>query len=389
MTVLEGFRVVELGVWIAGPAAAGMMADWGADVIKVESASGDPQRHIMKQAGLPDARLPAFEVDNRGKRSIVLDLKSDAGRHDMLRLLADADVFITNLRMKALADLGLDPDTLRAAFPKLVYGLVTGYGSKGPDADRAGYDVGAFWARSGAASAATIKGEAPPGLAPSFGDHVTGTTLVAGICAALAGRSLSGEGSLVETSLLRTGMYAVSADLSSHVHTGKSGRMLARDAAAQPLMNSYADAEGRWFWLLCLESERHFPNLVKVLDRPEWMDDERFATAVGRYKNRREVIAAIGEAFTTKTLGEWIPILDAHDVWWTPMNRPDDILVDPQVLASEGFVDVPPSATTESIRSISTPVDFDRKRPVPPRASPGVGEHTGEIGEEFGLETTH
>jgi len=387
VTVLDGFRIVELGVWIAGPAAAGMMADWGADVIKVEPASGDPQRHILRQAGLPDARLPAFEVDNRGKRSVVLDLKSDAGKRDMLRLLADADAFVTNLRVKALTDLGFDPDTLRAVFPKLVYGLVTGYGSKGPDADRAGYDVGAFWARSGAASAATVKGEAPRGLAPSFGDHVTGTTLAAGVCAALAGRSLSGEGALVETSLLRTGMYTVSADLSSHVHTGKSGRMLPRSAAAQPLMNSYADADGRWFWLLCLESERHFPNLVKTLDRPEWLEDERFATAIGRYKNRRDVIAAIGEAFAAKTLAEWIPLLDEHDVWWTPMNRPDDIMVDPQVLAAEGFVDVPDSATTEPIRSVSTPVDFNGKRPVPRRASPDIGEHTAEVVAEFGLES--
>lgn len=385
--MLEGFRIVELGVWIAGPAAAGMMADWGADVIKVEAASGDPQRHILRQAGFPDARIPAFEVDNRGKRSIVLDLKTDAGRQDMLRLLADADVFVTNLRVKALTDLGLDPDTLRAAFPALVYGLVTGFGSKGPDADRAGYDVGAFWARSGAASGATLKDAAPPGLASAFGDHVTGTTLVAGICAALAGRSLTGEGALVETSLLRTGMYTVSSDLSTHVHNGKSGRMLARHEASQPMMNSYADSEGRWFWLLCLESERHFPNLVKALDHPEWLEDERFSTAVGRYKNRRDVIAAFGAAFATKTLDEWIVLLDEHDVWWTPMNRPDDLLVDPQVLAAEGFVDVPASATTDPIRSISTPVDFNRQRPVPPRASPGVGEHTAEITEEFGLES--
>lgn len=387
MTALAGFRVVELGVWIAGPAAAGMMADWGAEVIKVESASGDPQRHILRQAGLPDARLPAFEVDNRGKRSVVLDLKTDAGKRDMLKLLADADVFVTNLRRPALADLGLDPDTLRAAFPSLVYGLVTGYGSQGPDADRPGYDVGAFWARSGAASTATFKDSPPPGLAPSFGDHVTATTLVAGVCAALAGRSVSGEGRLVETSLLRTGMYTVSADLSTHVHNGKSGRALARHEASQPLMNSYATNDGRWFWMLCLESERHFPNLVKALDTPEWLDDERFATAVGRYKHRREVIAELDAAFATMSFEKATAALDEFDVWWTPMNRPDDVIADPQVEAAHGFVDVPPSDTAKPIRSISTPVDFDGERPVPMRASPGIGEHTAEVVAEFGLES--
>lgn len=379
MTVLEGIKVVELGVWIAGPAAAGMLADWGADVIKVESAAGDPQRHVLRQAGLPDVRLPPFEVDNRGKRSIVLDLKTDADRQRFLTLLDDADVFVTNLRLKALRDLGLEPATLRALNPRLIYGLITGYGSDGPDADRAGYDVGAFWARSGAAATATFKDAPPPGLAPSFGDHVTATTLVAGVCAALVGRATTGEGALVETSLLRTGMYAVSADLSTHVHNGRSGSALARHEAAQPLMNSYATSDGRWFWLLCLESERHFPNVARALDREDWLSDERFAAATGRYRHRRELIAELDDAFATMTFAEATNALDRFDVWWTPMNRPGDLLDDPQVLAAGGFVDVPPSEHVEAIRSISTPVDFDGQRPTPRRASPAIGEHTQEV----------
>ncbi len=386
MGTLSGFTVVELGVWIAGPAAAGMLADWGADVIKVESADGDPQRHVLRQVGLPEARLPAFEVDNRGKRSIVLDLKSEEGKADMLTLLGQADVFVTNVRVKALRTLGLDPDTLRAQFPSLVYGLVTGYGSSGPDADRAGYDVGAFWARSGAAASMMVMGDEPPGLAPSFGDHVTATSLVAGICAALAGRASTGQGTLVETSLLRNGMYCGAATLATHVHNGKSGRMLGRNEASNPLMNPYASSDGHYLWLLCLEAERHWPNVVAAIERPEWLDDERYATAVGRYKNRRALIADLDAVFATRTFDEWTDRLAEHDVWWTPMNTADGVIDDPQVAAIDGFVEIPASDTLEGITSVSTAVDFDGQRPVPPRASPEIGEHTAEIRAEKGLD---
>lgn len=376
---LAGFTVVELGVWIAGPAAAGLLADWGAEVIKIETANGDPQRHVMAMVGLGDARLPAFEVDNRGKRSVILDLKSDGGAAHLRALLADADVFVTNLRLRALDDLELLPDQLRAEFPSLVYGLVTGYGSEGPDAHQAGYDVGAFWARSGAAAMMMPKGESPPGLAPSFGDHVTGMTLASGICAALAGRSISGEGALVETSLLRAGMYCVAADLATQLHNGRAGRMLHRSEAPSALMNSYAGADGRWFWLLCLDSNRHWPNVCAAVDQPELQNDERFATAPARYKNRRELIALLDDIFAARDRDDWADDLTSQGVFWTPMNSAADVLTDPQVIAADAFVDIPASTNATSISSIASPVDFNGSRPVPRRASPAVGEHTTEI----------
>lgn len=387
MTPLEGFRVVELGVWIAGPASAGLLAEWGADVIKVEPPTGDPQRHVFAQVGLPDVRMPAFEMDNRGKRSIVLDLKTDQGAAAMRTLLRDADVFVTNLRVRALTDLGLDPDTLRAEFPRLVYGLVTGYGSTGPDADRAGYDVGAFWARSGAASSHTLKEIGPPGLAPSFGDHITAMALVSGVCAALASRATSGEGTLVETSLLRTGMYCVSADLSTAVHHGSFGRALGRHEAASPVMNSYVTEDGRWLWLLCLESDRHWPNVIAAVDRPDWGEDPRYATSAARYKNRRELIAELDAIFSARAYDEWVEILTRHDVWFTPMNTAQDLVDDPQVAAVNGYVEIPGSAERSGITSVASPVDFNRQRPVPVRASPSIGEHTAEVTAEFDLDT--
>ena len=389
--VLDGYKVVELGVWIAGPAAAGLLADWGAEVIKVESAVGDPQRHVLASLGRGADRLPPFEVDNRGKRSVVIDLKSDAGRQNMDRLLDDADVFITNLRVDALRKLGLDPDAVRSRFPSLVYGLVTGYGSSGPDADRAAYDVAGFWARTGVANSFTVAGGEPPILPPSYGDHLTATSLVAGIGAALAARERTGNGRLVETSLLRTGMYAVAADLSGQVATGRSGRTLARNEAPQPLVNAYRCGDGLWLWLILLESDRHWPTLTGALDSTvEGCDlgsDERFATARGRMENRRELIAAFDEHFATKTRDEWAAVFEEHDVWWAPQATPAEVIADPQVIAANGIIAMPGSDTLEPLDSIAGPVDFDGQATQVRRASPQVGEHTDEVAAEFGFET--
>ncbi len=384
---LDGVRVVELGVWIAGPAAAGVLADWGAEVIKVESPGGDPQRHILATVGREAARLPPFEVDNRGKRSIVLDLKTDVGLRDMHRLLAEADVFVTNLRVEALRRLGLDPDELRERYPALVYGLVTGYGTEGPDADRAAYDVAGFWARSGVANAFTAKGGEPPLCPPSFGDHITATGLVGGVCAALVARARTGRGRLVETSLLRSGIWAGSADLSLQVQNGTAGRTLARHEAPNPMLNGYRCADDRWLWLILLESDRHWPALSEALGDTALAADERFGSAGGRAKNRRELIARFGEIFATKNRDEWGEILDAHGVWWAPQADLADVVADPQVTAARAIVELPASDLVEAAATVASPVDFDRQPITIRRASPVAGEHTAEIVAEFGLES--
>ena len=194
---LEGIKVVELGVWVAGPAAGGILADWGADVTKIEPPTGDPARMFGRMLGLDGGRSPPFEMDNRGKRSITLDLTTDDGRSTALELVGGADVFITNVRPGGLKRVGLDFATVAALNPRLVYGLITGYGDSGPDADRAGYDVAAFWARAGLAHLLTRPGETPPFQRGGMGDHTAGMTLVAAVCAALVARARTGTGQLV------------------------------------------------------------------------------------------------------------------------------------------------------------------------------------------------
>ena len=190
---LHGYRVVELGVWVAGPAAAGLMADWGADVVKVEPPAGDPQRRVFGALGIADQQgVPPFEIDNRGKRSVVLDLQTDEGKAQMGRLLATADVFVTNVRPDALERLGLGHEHVMARYPRLVYASLTGYGLEGPERNRAGYDIGAFWARSGLAHTLVPPDELPPSLRSGMGDHTTGVALLSGVLAKLLERERSG-----------------------------------------------------------------------------------------------------------------------------------------------------------------------------------------------------
>jgi crotonobetainyl-CoA:carnitine CoA-transferase CaiB-like acyl-CoA transferase len=376
---LAGVRVVELGVWVAGPGAGAVLAEWGADVIKVEAPEGDPMRRLFSiTAGHGQTQSPPFDLDNRGKRSVVLDLRAPEGRDAMRRLVATADVFLTNLRPDAVERLGLGPSTLLGELPHLVYASVTGYGRDGPDADRAGYDVGAFWARTGMALSTTPEGEAPASIRAGLGDHVTAMTLVAGICAALHARDASGQGQLVDTSLLRTGIWCVGWDLGIQLRFGKLAPTLPRTETMNPAMNPYQAADGLWFWLLGLESDRHWPGICRAVRHPEWCEDEPFATSRGRRKDAAVVIAALDAAFATEDRAEWVRRFDEEGVWWAPVHSPADVVSDPQAIAAGAFVDVPAGAGAEAHRAVASPVTFGTG-PAEVGPVPGLGEHTAEV----------
>ena len=203
---MEGIRVVELGVWVAGPCAGMILADWGAEVIKVEPPGGDPYREIFSvSAGVDVETNPPFEMDNRGKRSITVDISKPEGAAIVADLAAEADVFVTNARVPALERAGLDYEDLAARNPRLIYARVTGFGEDGPDRDRAAYDVGAFWARAGVVASLTPDGSEPPFQRGGMGDHLTGLALASGIAGALYAREKTGRGQMVSTSLLRSG----------------------------------------------------------------------------------------------------------------------------------------------------------------------------------------
>ena len=383
--MLDDIRVVELGLWVAGPSAGGILADWGADVIKVEAPDGDPMRrvfHLIAGHGQPES--PPFDLDNRAKRSVALDLGTDEGRATMARLVASADVFLTNLRPEAVARLGLGADEVRARHPRLVYAQVTGYGTTGPDAHRAGYDVGGFWARSGVAATLAPPGSPPPAIRGGFGDHVTGVTTLAGILGALLERERTGEGCVVETSLLRTGIYCLGWDLGIQARFGKLLPAVPRQDEINPMVNCYVARDGQWFWLLGVESDRHFPNLARALGHAEWLDDDRFATARGRRKASADVVAALDAAFAMHDFADLVDRLDAHDVWWAPVNDPAEVWEDPQAEAAGAFVDVPAGAWGPAHRAVASPVTFRGPTLPPPGPVPAVGEHTAEVLAELG-----
>jgi crotonobetainyl-CoA:carnitine CoA-transferase CaiB-like acyl-CoA transferase len=382
--MLDGLRVVELGVWVAGPAAAGVLADWGADVIKVEPPGGDPQRRVFQAIGVSVASAPPFELDNRGKRSVEFDLRSDEGREAMSRLLATADVFITNLRLDALERLGLDHATLLEQHPRLIYAGVTGYGLEGPDRNRPGYDIGAFWARSSMAAAHVPPGTMPIAVRSAVGDHATGITTVAGIMAALYEREKTGKGRLVSTSLLRTGMYLMGWDLGIYLRFGRIQSTRPRERHTAPLLNCYRAADGGVFWLIGLEQDRHWPGLLAAIERPELSDDPRFGTSPDRAKNSEALVAVLDEVFVTRTRDEWAEAFDTHNVWWSPVNTIADAVVDPQAIAAGAFVDMPAVEGEDPYRAVASPVDFDGHGHSAGKV-PAPGEHTAEILAELGL----
>lgn len=389
--MLDDYRIIELGIWVAGPAAGGILADWGADVVKVEAPAGDPMRRLFSLlVGHGQPESPPFDLDNRGKRSIVVDLGTDGGREVVRRLVTDADVFLTNLRPDAVERLGLGPSVLMADNPRLVYASVTGYGLEGPDAHRAGYDVGGFWARTGVAATLTPPGASPPAIRGGFGDHITGVTTVAGILAALLEREKTGKGQLVETSLLRTGIYCLGWDLGIQARFGKLVDAMPREVEMNPMVNSYPAGDGLWFWLLGVESDRAFPKVCAAIDRPDLLDDERFRSARDRRKHASLMIATLDTEFAKHTRAELIERFDREDVWWAPVHQPADVLEDPQAIAAGAFVDVPAGEAGPAHRAAASPVTFrdaagERAGAPALEPVPALGEHTDAVLADLGF----
>jgi crotonobetainyl-CoA:carnitine CoA-transferase CaiB-like acyl-CoA transferase len=375
---VEGIRVVELGVWVAGPAAGGILADWGADVIKIEPPNGDPARMFGRMLGCDLGVNPPFEMDNRSKRSVVLDLTTEDGRSTALELISDADVFLTNIRLGALNRAGLDFETVAARNPRLVYGLITGFGETGPDADRAAYDVAAFWSRAGIAHLLTRPGDTPPFQRGGMGDHSAGMTMAAAVCAALLARERTGTGQLVTTSLYRQGAYTVSFDINTYLLTGQPIAVGQRETMGNPCMNNYAAGDGRRFWIVGLEAGRHWPALCKVIGRPDWLADPRFADARGRAAHAPELIAELDKIFATKPLDEWAEIFATEpEFFWSPVNTIEDVVADEQFHAAGGIVYVPDGES--SVPMVATPADFHGTPSAPRSTAPDLGEHTEQV----------
>jgi crotonobetainyl-CoA:carnitine CoA-transferase CaiB-like acyl-CoA transferase len=377
--LLNGLKVIEYATYHAAPGAGLILSDWGADVVKVEPPAGDPIRNFFGTIGVESAVNPAFEFDNGGKRSIIVDAAEEAGRAIMRRLASQADVFLTNVRPGGLTRSGLDPESLRALNPRLIYASVTGYGLDGPDADKPGFDIASFWARSGMAALHVPKGSDPFPIRTAMGDHITSIATAAGILAALFERERTGIGRVVEASLLRTANFAIGVDLAIMMAFGRVASNRPRSGAVQPLANFFKTSDGRWLCLVPRQTGDEWKALRKALDAEALGDDPRFSSAKERRLNAAALVEALDAAFARLTFEDATARLDAANLVWAPVQSAADAVKDPQLAAAGGLVQTPGGPMPAS------PVRFPGVDQSRRGAAPKPSEHAREVLSAYGL----
>jgi len=376
---LDGVRVVEMTSWMAAPSTGAILADLGADVIKVEPLRGDAVRGMSRQPKIPDGSPDidySFTVDNRGKSSIAIAVDQPEGAGLVRRLVATADVFLSNLLAHRQARYGLDPDALLAVNPKLVHATLTGYGTVGPDSSRPGYDVTAFFGR-GAITDTSIEpgGEAPQPRAAQ-GDHTTGIAMVCGVLAALRLGEREGVGQVVDSSLMGTAAWTMATDLSASLVDGRQASKRDRRHLISALGNRFRCGDDRWI-ILNMPEVHWWPRFCETVGRTEWIDDPRFSTVKLRFDNMPALIDLIDEVFATKPLHEWGEIFDAAGLIWGPAATLVELAADPQAEAAGLFPEI--ELDGYRFRTVAAPFQI-RDSGVGPRGpAPTLGQHTTDI----------
>jgi crotonobetainyl-CoA:carnitine CoA-transferase CaiB-like acyl-CoA transferase len=380
--VFAGVRVVEVAQWVFVPVAGALLADWGADVVRVDRPEGDPYRGLATQGIGADHRGVNLSVAlaNRGKRSIALDLRTEAGTEVLHRLLERADVLLTSLRPGALDRLGLGAEAVRERYPALVYARGHGYGVRGPDADRPGYDASAFWARGGVGHVLSPPDrEHPIAQRGAIGDRNGGMALAFGIAGALLRRARTGQGAVVDVSLLATAMWTLSSDLLAALQGAAPRAAAGRGPMVNPLVAGYRTRDGRHIQLVFLESDRYWRPFCELVGRPDLADDPRFADHAARGRHATELVAALDEVFAGRGFEEWKALLAGIDAPWAPVQAVEELLDDPQVAANGYLGDVPGDGDGgPGYRLPRVPVQFD-ERPPDLRRAPEHGEHTEAV----------
>jgi crotonobetainyl-CoA:carnitine CoA-transferase CaiB-like acyl-CoA transferase len=383
---LHGIRVLELGHWVAVPCACAILSDWGAEVIKIEDPGvGDSLRGIKSTEGIPQSNhiTPVFEVLNRGKRGLGVNLRTEQGKDIVYRLVERCDVFVSNFQSRVLERLKMDYETLSRRNPKLVYAALTGYGEGGEDRDKPGYDYTAFWARGGLMSKLGAPASPPPSHRPGIGDSITSMCVTSGILAALLARERTGKGQKVSFSLYQTAVWVLNQDIQVALYRREEIPNIDRRKAKNPIWNSYQTSDGRWMQLAMMQSERFWPDFCKAIGRPELQDDSRFNTDDRRQENNELLISIISGIFAGKTLREWIDILDSHGLVSSMAQTVLEITDDPQAAANDFFVKLDHPNAGE-IRLVASPVKFSETGASVKGPAPEVGQHSEEILLEAG-----
>lgn len=383
--ILSGLRVIDCGTYIAGPAAAVVMADFGAEVIKIERPPhGDPYRFLTRVPGMPVSETNyCWLLDARNKKSVALNLGEEAGREILLKLIATADVFITNYQPQLIRKFRLSYEELSALNERLIYASITGYGETGEDAEKPGYDMNAYWARSGLMGL-MHNGDAEPCQSPSgFGDHPTAMTLFGGIMLALYRRQISGKGSKVTTSLVANGIWSNSCQVQAAMCGAAFLPKWTRKTTVNPLVNHYVTRDGQRFIFCLLDPKKDWLALCRSLGMEELATDTRFATPEARHSNGAELIAIIDRIVEARDMAEWVQAFREHDVIWGPVPTIDQVIADPQLIANQTFAELDHPALG-NLRTVNNPVNIAGVEKVKPKAAPEAGEHTAEILRELG-----
>jgi crotonobetainyl-CoA:carnitine CoA-transferase CaiB-like acyl-CoA transferase len=388
--VMQGVKVLEVAGWTFVPAAGAVLADWGADVIKIEHPeTGDPQRGLSVGAvGAKGIGGVSFimEQPNRGKRSLGLDIASEQGKEVLRKLIEQSDVFVTSLLADSLERLGLGLEEVRKINPAIVYARGTGQGVRGEEATRGGYDLASYWTRGGIAHMLKDPSQAwPPLQRPAFGDIVGGFAIAAGIAAALFKRATTGETSVVDVSLLGLAAWQLSPDIVAAGLLGDDN--LPRFSNAEmpnPIVNTYPTSDDRFIALVMLQADRFWPEVCELIERPDFVDDPRFATAAARFDNRVECVTELRNAFLTRPLAEWRERMKGLEGVWSVVQTPGEVLTDPQVIANGYIRPVKTLDGKTEYSLVANPVQFDETPPRVKRA-PDHGEHTDEVLGELGL----
>ena len=389
---LEGYRVLDFSTYAAAPVCAMTLADWGADVIKVESLFGDAFRlfGFIMRCPIAENDNIQFELDNRNKRGIALDLKTPEGQEIIQRLLKGTDVLVTNYRPKALKGISLDYEALAGKYPRLVYAYLNGYGDKGPEKDKPGFDLAAYFARSGILVEVPEPGSDPIPPLAGFGDHPTGTFLAGGICAALLRREKTGKGCKVQTALFNAALWNLSLNIATannNAHLPEEEQLKIKPSRKRPrtaLMNTYRTKDDRWVTIMALEYDRYWkPFAESVIRRPDLVDDPRFKNQMAAFEHTVELAAIVEEEVGKITKDELVKRMAAADIVYEVNQRWKELKDDIQAVENDFMVEHKmPSGRKEWI--VGNPVKFNGEKTSLRRYAPKLGEHNDEILSELG-----
>jgi crotonobetainyl-CoA:carnitine CoA-transferase CaiB-like acyl-CoA transferase len=364
---LEGVKVVELAMWAYVPSAAAVLADWGAEVIKVESPQGDPIRGLVNAGvGPMDGITFTWEIFNRNKTSIALDLTNPKAQEVLYQLVAAADVFVTSLLPPVRTKLGVDLDQIRSQNPGIIYAAGSGQGAQGPEFERGGYDSITFWSRGSISASVTPPDyPRPVGMpAGAFGDSISGMALAGGIAAALVRKARTGEPSVVDGSLLGTAMWAMQMGIvgAAVAAAGPAAAASAVPRVANPLVNNYKTSDNRWVALCMLQRDLYWEGLCEAVGRGDLVTDPRFATPDDRTANGADIIAELDKTFATESLAHWREALARQRGQWDVVRLVSEVGQDPQAVFN-GFIQNVDYGSDRSLPLVANPVQFDRTPP--------------------------